>query len=255
MRYKVKSLIEKYVQIISRWENVECITLNEAALPDVLDPYFALILDIFHQGTIPLAEERAALFGDISVFESSGSKDRFLVGDIPVHLEYKTISKIDEILAIATSRLDALYLIKDSGTYGFYRLNEGEILFSRGDWMTKLRLKLGAVTDDFWNAMRSACQSKMEHFLSDLGAAYIQEDDFFSLISASGFIKAACMTLLCINHRFEPSHRQYYQQVLALPVLPGSFRAQLETFLRSDVESHQHRYAVAQLIARGIIAL
>jgi hypothetical protein len=104
--------------------------------------------------------------------------------------------------------------------------------------------------------MRDVNQSKMEHFLGDLGAALFQEDDFYYLISASGFIKSVCLTLFCINRRFEPSHRAYYRQAIELPVLPESFPAQLETFLRqgSDI-TKERKYSLAQIIARGIIVL
>ncbi|MDR2509683.1 MAG: DUF4037 domain-containing protein [Spirochaetaceae bacterium] len=255
MKYKVKNLIERYVGIISKWDGVECITLNEAALPDVLDPYFALILDVFYSSGIPAPAERAEFYGkEAAIFESTGNKDRFLYGEIPVRIEFKTVQKTENLLAMAAAA-DAQYPVSDSGTYGFYRLNEGQILFSRSDWLISLRKKLSALDKGFWKAMRAAYQSKMEHFLSDLGAALLQDDDFFYLMSAAGFIKMACLTLFCINNCFEPSNRQYYKKVLALTVLPQSFSAQLETFLRSSAETAEHRYAAAQLIARGIIAL
>jgi hypothetical protein len=104
--------------------------------------------------------------------------------------------------------------------------------------------------------MRSAVQSRMEHFLLDLGAACFQGDDFHYLISSSGFIKAACLALFCINHCFEPSHRAYYKQVKELQVLPESFPAQLETFLGEGPDpGMEWRFGIAKLIAKGIIAL
>ncbi|MDR3301107.1 MAG: DUF4037 domain-containing protein [Spirochaetaceae bacterium] len=256
MKYKVKKLADWYVGIISQWSGVECITLNEAALPDTLDPYFALILDVFYAGAIPPPTERLKLYGaEVVLFETSGNKDRFLVGNIPLRFEFKSIDKIDKLVAIAIN-IDSLYLIKDAGTYTFYRLAEGETLFARGNWIADLRTRLKNLPDAFWNAMRDACQSKMDHFLSDLGAAFIQNDDFCCLMSCAGFIKTACLALFCINKRFEPSHRQYYKRVFELPVQPASFRAQLETFLRTDTESTmERRYSTAQLIARGVISL
>lgn len=256
MNYQAREIVERCTALISQWEGVECVTLNEAALPDVLDPYFALILDVFYEGALPPPPERAALYGGgIALFESSGSKDRFLSSDIPVRIEYKPTGGIDELTGIAASAAGELFLIKDSGTYAFYRLLMGKILFSRSDWILKLRERLANLSDVFWDTMREACQSKMSHFLSDLGAAYLQNDDFFLLMSAAGFIKAACLTLFCVNRRFEPSHRQYYEQVLALPKLPDGFSAQLETFLRTDANSAEHRYPLARLIACGIVAL
>jgi hypothetical protein len=257
MKYKTKLLADRFVETVSQWTAVECVSLNEAAFPDTLDPYFALILDVFYSGSIPDAEERRRLYGPgVAAFENSVSKDRFLVGDIPVRLEYKALEKIEELLSIAETKVEYIWLIKDAGTYGFYRLANGEVLFSRNSWIDKIRKKLENLGDVFWREMRLAAQSKMEHYLSDLGAAVLQDDGFNSLISSAGFIKHACLTLFCINRRFEPSHRAYFNRTLELPVLPGSFNAEFETFVRDDSGTTMaRRYAVAQLIARGIVAL
>ena len=259
MKYKTKVLVERFAGILSQWQGVECVTLNEAALQDTLDPYFALILDVFFSAPIPNAEQRCAVYGDdIIAFENSGlnEKDRFLIGDIPIRLEYKFTGKIEEPVSIAESRIEDLWLIKDSGTYGFYRLANGEIIFSRSHWIYDIRKRLGNIGDAFWNEMRGAAQSKMEHFLSDLGAAFFHGDEFHYLIASAGFIKSACLALFCINRRFEPSHRAYYKQVFELPVLPVSFRAQLENFLESETEMvMERRFNLARLIAKGVLAL
>jgi hypothetical protein len=235
------------------------VSLNEAALPDTLDPYFALILDVFFSGEIPGPEERCDLYGDdVGVFETAnqGNKDRFLIGDIPVRIEYKSTDKIDELVDIADTKPDQLWLIKDSGTYGYYRLNHGEILFARTDWIQKIRKRLMNLDISFWRTMRDAHQSKMEHYLSDLGAALIQGDNFHYLTSSAGFIKSAALTLFCINRRFEPSHRAYNRQIHGLGVLPESFLTQFEAFLSNeDALPMERKYSLAQLMARGIIAL
>ncbi|MDR0601989.1 MAG: DUF4037 domain-containing protein [Treponema sp.] len=257
MKYKTKLLVDRFAKTLSEWPAVECVSLNEAAFSDTLDPYFALILDVFYSGSIPDAAERCRLYGaDVAAFESSASKDRFLIGNIPVRLEYKSTGKIEDLLSIAETKLDYIWLIKDAGTYGFYRLACGEIFFSRSGWITEIRKKLENLGDVFWQEMRLASQSKMEHYLSDLGAAVLQGDGFNSLISSAGFIKSACLTLFCVNRRFEPSHRAYFKQTLQLPVLPESFDAEFDCFLRDDPEiTMERRYSVAQLIARSVIAL
>jgi hypothetical protein len=173
-----------------------------------------------------------------------------------VRLEFKSTAQIEELVSFADTKRDFLWLIKDSGTYGFYRLAHGEIMYSRSGWIDGIRKRLLMADNQFWDRLREVNQSKMEHFLNDLGAALYQSDDFFYLISAAGFIKHACLTLFCINHRFEPSHRGYYKQAASLPVLPDSFAAQLEIFLSQGPESTQERrYSLAKLIARGIVAL
>jgi hypothetical protein len=259
MKYKTKILADRFAKTLSAWPGIECVSLNEAALPDPLDPYFALILDVFHSGPVPAPDERCRLYGeDVAAFETSSqsTKDRFLIGDVPVRLEFKNISKIEELVDIADKKLESLWLIKDSGTYGFYRLARGELLFSRGDWIKSIRKRLDSLGDPFWEAIRYANQSKMEHFLGDLGAALLQKDDFHYLIASAGFIKNACLTLFCINRRFEPSHRAYYKQIRELPLLPESFSAELETFLRNTPElTADRRYSVAQVMAKKIVSL
>ncbi|GHV88885.1 hypothetical protein AGMMS50267_12450 [Spirochaetia bacterium] len=259
MKLKTKIMADRFVSVLSQWPGLECITLNEAAMPDTLDPYFALVLDVFHSGPIPGPDERRTLYGaDVAAFETSNQtkKDRLLAGDLPVRLEFKSTAQIEELVSFADTKRDSLWLIKDSGTYGFYRLVHGEIMYNRSGWIDGIRKRLLTVDNEFWDRLREVNQSKMEHFLNDLGAALYQGDDFFYLISASGFIKHACLTLFCINRRFEPSHRGYYSQAAALPMLPDSFAAQLELFLSQASESTlERRYALAQLIARGIVAL
>ena len=157
---------------------------------------------------------------------------------------------------IAGSKHESLWLLKDSGTYGYYRLAHGEVLFSRTAWLADLRRRLAVLDDRFWKQIRDAAESKMEHSLSDLGAALIHDDQFHYLVSSALFIKYACLTLFCINRRFEPSHRAYHKQVLELPVLSESFAAELDIFLRGSEElTMERKYSVAQLLARKIIAL
>jgi len=260
MEHKVKVLAERFVKLMSGWDGVECITLNEAALPGTLDPYFALIMDVFCSGGIPGPAQREEQYGkDIVAFESTGRKDRFLTGSIPVRFEFKDINETEELVSVACTKNDMLHLKKDSGTYTYYRLSCGEVLFSRqhpssGQWLDGIRSRLKDLPPDFWRTMRSASQSKMEHLLSDMGAALIQNDGFCYLTSASGFIKNACLTLFNINKRFEPAPRQYYEQVIRLPVLPPGFEAHAGTFLRISPESTMERkYSAARLIARGIV--
>jgi hypothetical protein len=259
MKYKTRMLVERFANILSGWQGVECVTLNEAALPDTLDPYFALIMDVFISAPVPGPQERCAAYGDdIAAFESSGrsEKDRFLIGDIPVRLEYKSIKNIEELVSIADTSVDSLWMIKAAGTYGFYRLANGEVVFSRGKWIKEIRKRLGNIGDAFWIEMRGAAQSKMEHFLSDLGAASFQSDEFHYLIASAGFIKAACLSLFCANRRFEPSHRAYYKQVLELPLLPDKFTGALENFLDGGPgATMERRFSIAKLIAKGIVIL
>ena len=259
MEYKTRVLTNRFTDLLSQWPAVECVSLNEAAGASTLDPYFALILDVFYTEAIPVPADRKNQYGnDLSAFETTNQekKDRFLAGDLPVRIEYKAVGQIEELVSFLDIKRKSIWLIKDSGTYGFYRLAHGEILFSRSDWINEIRNRLANPEDEFWFHMREANQSKMEHFLSDLGAALMQEDDFYYLISSASFIKYACLTLFCLNRQFEPSHRAYYKQVRELAELPESFPVQLETFLSEAPEiTMERQYALAQLIARSIVTM
>jgi hypothetical protein len=258
MKRKAKLLAERFMATIAEWSGVECVALNEAALPDTLDPYFALILDVYHTGEVPDCDARRAAYGeDAAAFETSSSqtKDRFLIGDLPVRVEFKDCAKIDEVVAIAADRTDQLWLIKDSGTYMFYRLTRGQVLFQRSDWIDRTRGRLAALGNSFWIQMRDAHMSKMEHFLSDLGAALMQGDNFHYLISSGGFAKSACVALFCMNRRFEPSHRAFLSQLRELEEVPAEFVNRFESFLGSDSEmTPERKYSLALLLARSVLA-
>jgi hypothetical protein len=171
-------------------------------------------------------------------------------------VEYKLVKKIEEEVAIACGDGSSLWRLKDSGTYGFYRVAASEILFDRGVWLPAIRAKLANLSDEFWKGIREAVESKMEHYLSDLGAALFANDDYFYLVSLANFIKMACLTLFCINKRFEPSHHYYRAQVTSLAGLPASFATQLEIMLsRNSTVTADRKYSIACLIARGIALL
>jgi len=262
MKYRIRQLAERLTSLLAAWRGVECVMVNEDAEGDTLDPYFALILDVFYTAPVPAPAERAEAYaalgsgeGEVAALESALAKDRFLVGSVPVHIEFKSAARVDGLLAIACDRLDSFYLLKDSGTYGFYRLAQAEVLFSRGGWIRSVQARLAALPDAFWAAMREANQSKMEHFLIDLGEASLQRDAFNILVSSSGFIKSACLTLFCVNRRFEPSHRAYYTQVRVLPTLPDAFAERLDAFLGAGAAGGNRRYLLAKVLAMGIVGL
>lgn len=258
MKPKVRELADQLVGVISSWEMVECVCLNEAAAADTLDPYFALILDVYIRGAIPVASARDRAYPAHSVFETSptGTKDRFMVGELPVRIEYKSVDRIEELAAIALRAGSDLWKLRDSGTYVFYRLVHCLPLFQRTDWLAGVTKKLSGLSDSFWVQMRSFYQSAMDHYLADLGASIIRDDAFHYMISAANFIKYACAALLMENGEFEPSHRGYLPYVSALKTLPDDFAGRFESYLRPDSELPPARkYEIAKLIARSIVSL
>ncbi len=259
MRRKVERLANGLATVLSSWQTVECVTLGEHSEEDILDPYFALVVDVYHREAMPSPSERqdafAKAFGDPGAFESAAlqPKDRFFIEGLPVRVEYKSAASIDEFLDRGT---DLVWILKNSGTYMFYRIQKGKVLFKRSDWIEKVRVRISAFPVEYWAALREAFTAKMEHYLSDLGAAALRDDGFFYLESSAGFARSAAATLFIINRRFEPSHRAFEEQVEKLHRLPDDFTGRWETLLRSDLDiSRSQKYEVAQLIARSIIKL
>jgi len=143
-----------------------------------------------------------------------------------------------------------------SGTYMFYRLVHGKVLFQRSDWIDRVRDSLQETPDDFWDRLRETYQYKMEHCLSDLGGAALKDDRFFYYMSLTGFAKACSSALFAKNRRWEPSDRQLTDALTALPVLPEDFTSRWALLMRTDGgATPERKYQTAQLMARSVFAL
>ncbi len=255
MRRKVERIAEALSSAMAAWKSVECVSLCEQAEGDTLDPYFALVLDVYHRGAIPDVEERKSAFGDPGAFESASAqqKDRFFLEGLPVRVEYKNIERFEEFL---TRESDLVWILKDSGTYAFYRIVHSLILFKRSGWIDDMKNRVLSLPSTFWNGLSEGYELKMEHFLSDLGAAALQDDGFFYLVSAAGFARYCTAFLFATNRAFEPSHRLIEKHLAELPRVPDDFFGRWEIFIRSDIEiSREQKYKVAELIAKSLLAL
>ncbi len=255
MKHAVERLAERLTAVLSSWQGVECVLSCEASETDVLDPYFALVLDVFCSGDIPDDDTRQASFGDPGAFESSRGheKDRFFLEGLPIRIEYKHMSRLNEILE---KRFDLMWVYRSSGTYLFHRLAEGKVLFKRSEWIERVREGLSHTPEDFWERLKETHLFKMEHSLSDLGGAALKDDRYFFFVSLSGFLRSCVSALFAINKRWEPSDRHLTEVLMALPVLPEDFHGRWAILLRTDGSSDPERkYQVAQLVARSIFAL
>ncbi len=255
MKRKADQVISQVVERVSEWEAIDTVTVLESG-EDYYDPYFFFSLDLYCRGNVPAVSAREAAFEDTFAFESltAGRKDRFVLNDIPIRLEYKDIDRFDRIILDATTDGDGPS--RDSGTFMFYRLKNARVLVQHSDWLDRVRSDLKRLTDKFWRGVRLSAQARMEHNLSDLYAAVVREDDLFYLVSSAGFIQSLCSVLFAINRRFEPSARLLAEQVVELPTLPEPFGGRFESFLRAEGGlSPEQRYQVGELMARSVLAL
>lgn len=255
MKRKAESAAESVANAVKAWPCVDSVVLGEPISEDLFDPYFFLSIDVYHTGSVPPVEARMESFSFGVAFESAQSnrKDRFLAGDIPIRIEYKDTQRIDNLV---DGREGLLASLRDSGTYVFYRILNSDILHNRSDWFLRIRRRLEEMPRSFWSLLRYSFQARMEHYLSDMGAAVMRADELFFLISLAGFVRSACSVLFAVNQRFEPSFRLLSEQVRKLPVLPESFPGRFESLMRTGSElSPPQKREIAELLAKSILIL
>lgn len=227
----------------------------EASDTDTLDPYFALVLDVYCYASIPSSEERQALFENPGAFETSqtGDKDRFFIDELPIRLEYKKTRTIEDLV---NNSFDSIWIYGGSGTYIIYRLVNGKKLYAKSDWLERMRGALAESPGEFWMRLRETHQLKLEHSLSDLGGAALKDDRFFYFVSLAGFMKACASALFALNRQWEPSDRHMTGALMDLPKLPDDFTGRWSTLMRTDGSvDPARRYQIAQLIARSVFSL
>lgn len=255
MKRIVKEIVDNLVGELSSWEEVDVLTMAKIPDEDLLSPYFFISIDVYYRRTIRGAQERESSFEDAVLFESSyfGAKDRFLIGDVPVIIEYKRIERMEALLH-RTKRVH--FGSRDSGTHLFYRIVENEVLFSRSDWLDSIRERLNSLPDEFWSSLRKTFWSGLENQLGDLGAAVIEGDRFFFLRSLSGYLNTLCSLLFIINRKFDPSGRRIQQDLQKLSTLPEGFGGSFDVLISEDEElSPQRKMEVAKLVTRSLIPL
>ncbi len=255
MKHRVELMAERLTAILASWPGVSCVLSCDASETDILDPYFALVLDIYCNGDIPSVEERITAFDNPGAFESSqaGCKDRFFLDGLPIHLEYKKTSLLD--FAIKDEK-DHSWIHNVPGTYFLYRIVHGTVFYRNSDWIDKVRFGLGATPLEFWTDLRETWQFKLEHHLSDLGGAALKDDRYFYYVSLAGFMKSCASILFAINKAWEPSDRNLTSSLLELPVLPDDFSGQWGGLTRTDSRLNPERiFQLAQRTAKSIFML
>jgi hypothetical protein len=263
MKRKVERIAQSITAAVTSWKEVECVALGEHSEADVLDPHFALVVDVYLHGSPPTVEERQAAFasalGQPGAFESSAvqSKDRFFIEGLPLRVEYKNVATIDDVIERSKGPDSTLvWIVKNSGTYMFYRLVSSRVLFQRSDWIKRARKDISNLPDAFWDGLRGAFTAKMEHYLADLGAASFGDDGYYYGVSLAGFTRYAAAALFMANRSLEPSHRFVSARLRELKILPDNFLGRWETLLRPESGiSGAQKYEVAELIARSVLAL
>ncbi len=255
MRNRVKKIVDNITSVLVTWDSVKAVVLQHFVEKDVYDPNFSISIDVFRNGEIPNQEERRASFPESLYYESSGTraKDRFMIDDLPVRISYKDCSRVDAVLAALDGKN---WLFMERGTYLFHRIAAGTVVWSRDQWINGVIDRLDNLPDSFWHTWMESSRHRIDHFLSDMAAASVMEDDLYFRISLSGFLKSAIELLFAVNHVFEPGPRAYTAYLDLLETLPEGFEANWNSLIREDSSlPSERKQEVAGLLARGLFAL
>lgn len=241
-------------RVLETWTSVDTVTVLRFGA-DRYDPSFFLSFDVFFHTALPESSEREAAFEGVQAFEASldGGKDRFLLDDIPVRLEYKSIGILDELVdRVLDPEADGYA----RSTYGLYRIVHSEVVFARSSWLETTRTELESLSEEFWRRRWGVLEARMEHALSDLSTAALAEEELFFQLSLADFLENTLRALFAINHRFEPSGRSMAAEVQHLARIPEEFTSRFEHLLRTEsaVKKKQKR-EIAELIARSLLHL
>ncbi|MFP4362356.1 MAG: hypothetical protein ACLFR1_00670 [Spirochaetia bacterium] len=253
MKQKIKQVEADVAGLLSSWDGVDTITIAESADEDFSDPYFFLSLDVYYKGELPSIQERRDAFPKAFGFESSAlnKKDRFLIDNVPIRIEYKFQDRVDEIL----ENKDKVFgMLREAGTHMFYRLKENRVLVAKTEWLEAKREQLMQIHDAFWDQIADSAKARLEHHVSDIGAAVIRQDSYFFAAALSGYLSSLSTLLFSLNHQFEPAPRWVYERILHLPNLPDAFTGRFQSLLRFDGSiSNAKKHEIAQLLAKSLI--
>src|SRR6056297_2375345 len=245
--------INDYVRsVMQGWDTVDTVTVLRFG-SDRFDPSFFISYDVYYHGVFPDVQERRTAFADTTMFEATmdGQKDRFLFEDVPVRMEYKSITEID--VQVTHARFP------DKGdllgtTYGLYRVTTAEPVLQRSTWLTVIRRTLTDLPEAFWIRRIGMLRAHMEHSLSDLTSAVFSDEPLFYQLSLARFLETSCNLLLAVNHRFEPAGRILRDAISSLPTIPEEFESRLEYLMGGDAAIKRNRTReVAELIAKSLV--
>ncbi len=253
MKPRIDAALQYVSGIVSQWQAAQSLTVIENEM-EIDDPYFYLSFDVFLDGEVPDYTEREEAFSDCAAFEATrlGTKDRFLFDNLPVRLEYKKTDRIETLLG--TGMNASFVASRDIGTYLFYRIMNGTVLFDKPDWLNSVRPRLRSLPDEFWSALHAGYVSKSEHDLSDLSAAQIRGDELFFFLALAAFLKDAMSAVFAENREFEPPPRFLWETLKTLPSVPEQFITFFSNLYRMrDKKDMARTREIAELVARSLV--
>ncbi|MDA3851617.1 MAG: hypothetical protein PF447_10135 [Spirochaetaceae bacterium] len=253
MKGRIERIKDLILQGLEKLDNIKSVQLVSHDKEDIYDPYFILSFDLYYNGN--LQEDRREIYPHVELFESSpsGSKDRLLIDNLPIRLEYRGISRIEALFAALEGNM--AYPSREL-SFLVNRINNGKILMDNQDWLKGYSEKAKNLPEFFWKKLLGYYISKTENYLNDLRAASLRNDSFFFQLSLGNFLRNSGGLLMALNYKTEPSPRYFNEALNKLNLLPDGFKANYGSLLRSHNELTMERKSeVATLYTRSILGL
>ncbi len=255
MKRKVRQITETLSASLARMQEIQAVLLGEEAAIEASDPYFAIDIDVYLSGSLPDLGMRRSLVPGMSAFESSpvSLSDRFLVEELPVNVRYVRTEAVDRMLLRINEKE---WVFHEPGTNVLYRLEKGEVLYSRDGWIEETRAALAHAPAEFWWQARLRSFALAERALADLNAAALRSDDMFFVISLARLVRVVASFVFAVNKQFEPSERMLSERLSTLAILPDELEARLDNLLRPAGEiSRETRREIAEHMVKSLMPL
>lgn len=256
MIQKINQLVERILKDVASGPEVECVQRIPYHGGGMLEsPLFCLKLDVFFRGDIPAFPQRLAGLQDLQYLETSLSreKDRFFLDKVPIHLDYKTVGRIDAELAALTDPAEGL---RQETTYGLFRLFHGIPVHTKTAWIREVKSRLESLPEEFWSFQRRNLAGRLEHLISDMAAAVFNRDGLFFQVAQSRFLETLAEILFAINRQFLCPPEELKFQIDGLEILPAGFTGWFDSLLREDSGfDRERRLSLARHLTEGVLAL
>jgi hypothetical protein len=255
MIQKINSLVETLLKALTG-PTVECVQRIPYHGGGMLSsPLFCLKLDVFYRDAIPAFPARLSGVPGAQLLETSLSrdKDRFFLQDMPVHLDYKLVPRVDEELRALGQPSAPL---RQDTTYGLFRLYHGIPVHSQSPWIREVKAQLENLPEGFWAFQRRNLGGRLEHQLSDMAAAHFNRDGLFFQIALARFLETLTELLFNLNRQFLCPPEELKFQLDGLEELPTGFTGYFDSLLREEAGfDRERRLALAKHLAEGVLAL
>ena len=256
MIQKINHLVETILESFTGGPEIEClqrIPYHGGGLPD--SPLFCLKMDVFFHGSIPPFPERLKGLPPLQFLETSLSKekDRFFLEKVPIHLDYKEVSRVNQELAgLGNPHCPLL----QETTYGLFRLLHGIPLLTKSTWIRDIKTQLENLPESFWSFHQQNLMGRLEHLLADIAAAVFNRDGLFFEISFAGYLTTLSELLFAVNKQFLCPAEEIKFQIDGLQSLPTGFTGYFDTLIREDSGfDRERRLSLARHLAEGVLAL